>query len=59
MIQTVDSERLKAVFELTHILRWEEDGGAVFEPVIPLPQAAKTNTPRSMSVTGNDVLYDE
>jgi hypothetical protein len=56
MIQTVDSERLKAVFELTHILRWEEDGGAVFEPVIPLPQAAKTNTPRSMSVTGNDVL---
>jgi hypothetical protein len=45
--------------ELTHILRWEDDGGAAFEEDNPIPQVAETNTPRSMDVTGDDLSYDE
>jgi hypothetical protein len=59
LIETVDSERLKTVSELTQLLRWEDDGGAVFETGILLPQVAETNTPRSMDVASNDLSYDE
>jgi len=44
---------------LTQLLRWEDDGGAVFETGILLPQVAEENTPRSMDVAGDDLLYDE
>jgi hypothetical protein len=59
MMETVDFERLKTVSEFTHILRWEDDGGAMFEGDNPIPQVAETNTPRSMDVAGDDLLYDE
>jgi hypothetical protein len=59
LIETVDSERLKTVSELTQLLRWEDDGGAVFETGNLLPQVAETNTPRSMDVAKDDLLYDE
>jgi hypothetical protein len=59
MIETVDTEMLKTVSELTTILRWEDDGGAAFEGDDPIPQVAETNTPRSMDVTGDDLSYDE
>jgi len=51
MVETVNSEWLKTETELTQILRWEDDGGAVFETVNPPNQVAKTNTPRSMDVS--------
>ena len=60
MIEKVDSEGLKTVSELTQLLRWEDDGGAVFETgILLLPQVAEVNTPRSMDVAGDDLLYDE
>jgi hypothetical protein len=59
MIEPVNSEMPKTVTELTHILRWEDDGGAAFEGDHPIPQVAETNTPRSMDVTGDDLSYDE
>jgi hypothetical protein len=49
--------RSKAVLE--NILRWEDDGGSVFETDHPLPQAAESNTPRPTDVVGDDVPYDE
>ena len=55
MIETVDSEPLTlAVSEFKPILRWEDDGGAVFETGILLPQVAEVNTPRSMDVAEDD-----
>ena len=51
MVKTVNSEWLKTETELTQILRWEDDGGAVFETINPLPKAMKTNTPRPMDVS--------
>jgi hypothetical protein len=59
MMETADSEMLKTASELTNILRWEDDGGAMFEEDNPIPQVAETNTPRSMDVTGDDLSYDE
>jgi hypothetical protein len=59
MIETVDPELLKTVSELTHILRWEDDGGAAFEGDNPIPQVAETNTPRSMDVAGECLLLGE
>ena len=59
VIEKVDSERLKTISELTQLLRWEDDGGAVFETGMLLPQVAEVNTPRSMDVAGDDLLYDE
>jgi hypothetical protein len=60
MIETVDSEPLlKTVSEFKPILRWEDDGGATFEGDKPIPQVAETNTPRSMDVARDDLLYDE
>jgi hypothetical protein len=57
MVETANSNWLKTETEFTQILRWEDDGGAVFETVNPLPQVAKTNTPRSMDVPGECFLY--
>ena len=48
MNKIVASELPKTVSELTHILRWEDDGGAAFKTDIPLPKVAGINTPRSM-----------
>jgi hypothetical protein len=59
MMETADSEMLKTASEFTNILRWEDDGGAMFEEDNPIPQVAETNTPRSMDVTGDDLSYDE
>jgi hypothetical protein len=59
MIETVDSEMLKTVSELTHILRWEDDGGAALEGDHPIPQAAKTNTPRSMDMAEGVFIYQD
>jgi hypothetical protein len=62
MIETVDSESSKSVSELMGILRWEDDGGAmfeVFEEDDPIPQVAETNNPRSMDVTGDELSYDK
>lgn len=56
MIETVNSEWLKTETELTQLLRWEDDGGAVFETVNSLPQVAETNTPRSMDAAKDDTL---
>jgi len=59
LIETVYSKRLKTKAEFIQILRWEDDGGAIYDIDIPLPQVAETNTPRSMDVAGDDLLYDE
>ncbi len=59
MIETVYSKRLKTKAEFIQILRWEDDGGAAFEADDLIPQVAETNTPRSMDVAGDDLLYDE
>ena len=57
MNETVDSETPKTVSELTHILRWEDDGGAVFEGDNPIHQVAETNTLQSMDVAGECLSY--
>ena len=44
---------------LDNILRWEDDGGPVFETDNPLPQAAENKTPRPMDMAGDDPLYDD
>ncbi len=44
---------------LDNILRWEDDGGPVFETANPLPQVAENKTPRPMDVAGDDLLYDD
>jgi hypothetical protein len=59
MIEPVNSEMPKTVSELTHILRWEDDGGAAFEGDNPIPQVAEINTPRSMDMARDDLSYDE
>jgi hypothetical protein len=59
MTKTVDSEPPKTVSELTHIQRWEEDGGAVSEGGHPISNVAVTSTPQLMGVEKNDLLYGE
>ena len=59
MMETVDTEMLKTVSELIHILRWEDDGGAVSEGGHTIPRMAETNTSQSMSGAKNDSLYVE
>jgi hypothetical protein len=61
MIETADSERLKTIPDLTHILR---SGRMTVEQqcskkITPIPQVAETNTPRSMDVAGGHLSYDE
>ena len=46
----------KTVSELTHIQRWEDDGGALSVGDNPISRLAETNTPRSMGVEKNDQL---
>ena len=47
----------KTVSELTHIQRWEDDGGALsVGGDNPISRLAETNTPRSMGVEENDLL---
>jgi hypothetical protein len=48
MVETVNSERIKTETELAHILRWEDDGGVVFDIVNPLPQTDEEEYLRSM-----------
>lgn len=55
MLETVCSKRLKTKTEFIQILRWEDDGGAVYDIETPLPQVAETNTTRSMEVTEDDL----
>jgi hypothetical protein len=57
MTKTVDSGSPKTVSELTHVQRWEDDGGTVSEGGNPIAHAAETNTPLSMGVAKNDLLY--
>jgi len=59
MIETVYSKRLKTKAEFIQILRWEDDGGAIYDIDIPFPQVAETNTPRSMDVIRGYLSYDE
>jgi len=59
MVETINSEWLKTETELSQILRWEDDGGAMFETVNPLDQVAKTNTPRPMDVSRGVFLFKE
>ena len=59
MAKTVDSELPKNVSELTHIQRWEDDGGAISKGCIPTSRVAGTNNPRSMDVNGDDSSYDK
>lgn len=56
MVETANSEGLKAKMDRTQIPRWEDDGGAIFEPATSLLQTAKTNTPESMDVAGECFL---
>ena len=58
LIETVYSKRLKTKTEFIQILRWEDDGGAIYDIDIPLPQVAETNAPRSMDVAGECFIYD-
>jgi hypothetical protein len=59
MVETADSEMLKPIPDLTHILR---SGMMMVEQrskkIAPLPQVAETNTPRSMDVPGGCLSYD-
>jgi len=50
-------ERTEGVLE--NILRWEDDGGPVFETANPLLQVAENKTPHPMDVAGDDLLYDD
>jgi hypothetical protein len=50
MIETVDSLRLKTKTEFIQILRWEDDGGAIYDIDISRPQVAKTNTPKEIKM---------
>jgi len=59
LIEKVDPEPPKTVSELTHIQRWEDDGGAVSEGGNPISHAAETNTSQSMGVEKNYLLYFE
>ena len=59
MIESVDSLRLKTKAEFIQILRWEDDGGAIYDIDIPLPQVAETPTPRSRNVATDDLFYAE
>ena len=59
MIESVDSLRLKTKAEFTQILRWEDDGGAVYDMDTQLPQVVETSTLRSMHVAEDDLLSDE
>ena len=59
MIEKVDSEPPKTVSELTHIQRWEDDGGAMSEGSNRISRVADTNTPLSMNVAKNALLYVE
>ena len=59
MTKTVDSEPPKTVSGLTHIQRWEDDGGAVSEGGHPISNVAEKNNPRSMSGAKNDLLHGE
>ena len=52
MKQTI-LKRSLAISELTHISRWEEDDGAVFEIRNRLPHVAEANTAPSMDVSRN------
>jgi hypothetical protein len=55
----LDSELEGSKGVLENILRWQDDGGPVFEPGNPLPQVVEKNTPRLMDVAEDDLLYDE
>jgi len=59
MTKTVVSEPRKTVSELTHIQRWENDGGAIPKGGIPISRVAGTNNPQSMDVNGVDSPYDK
>jgi hypothetical protein len=59
MIKIVDSEPPKTISELTHVQRWEDDGGAVSEGGNPISNMAETNTSQSMGVEKNDPLSVE
>ena len=59
MIESVDSLRLKTKAEFIQILRWEDDGGAVFDVDPPFPQVVGTSTPRPRNVATDDLFYAE
>jgi hypothetical protein len=60
MAKTVNFKRLKTVPEQPHILRWEDDGGAVVEIDNQLPQPAlETITPLAMDVGEERLLLEE
>jgi hypothetical protein len=59
MIEKVNSEPPKTVFELTHVQRWEDDGGAVFDINTLSPQEAETNISQPRNVAGEDLSYAE
>jgi hypothetical protein len=54
-----DSKLESSQTGLDNILRWEDDGGAVFGARQPLPQAAEINTPPPMDAARECFLYDE
>jgi hypothetical protein len=59
MIETIDSLRLKTKTEFIQILRWEDDGGAMYDIDIPLSQVAENNTPQSRDGAANNLFYSE
>jgi len=59
MSEKVNSEPQKTVFELTHVQRWEDDGGAVIDRNTLFPQAAETNNSQPGNVAGEDLSYAE
>jgi hypothetical protein len=60
MTKIVDSEPPKTISELTHVQRWEDDGGAMSsEGNQPISRVAETSTPQSMGVEKNDLLFGE
>lgn len=40
---------------IENLLRWEDDGGPVYEAVYPLPQVAETKTPQPQDAVGKFV----
>ena len=52
MVETIKPEWPKT--EVRNILRWEDDGGPVFETANPLPQVAENKTPPPMEVAEKD-----
>jgi len=59
MLETVYSKRPKTKTEFIQILRWEDDGGAVYDIDTPLPQVAETNTPGSVDVARDSLLLEK